>query len=617
MKPAARNDAIFDLSPRLRLFPVVHGSVDYALALRDEMLRRDFDCVAVPLPPSFRDEVLAAIDELPRISVVTQSASDDAERQTYVPIDPCQAVIRLLRSARQRHRPCAFIDLEQRDYEASEGSYPDPYALRCLSPEQFAAALLPVVPRPPGGSSADRRQRHLAFELHKLELEHEAILAVCSILDWPWVVDAYRRRAPYPEPENYFAPIRTHPVARETLPFLLAELPFVTALYERRRREVFEEANLGIDGIKELLLESRDRHGEKKPRALRRLGMAAQAVYLQYVRNLTLLDRRLRPDLVTLVEGAKQVFGDDFALTLLETAREYEVEAPASGGPEARMGIGQIELPFEGVFEAVSRLPGEAFEWRSLALRREPEPPEKRRWEQVWDARKQCSWPPEDERIESFHTHVRQQARLLLSQDLARVEEFSSSLKDGLDMRETLRNWHTGKLYVREIPPARGDIEVVVFLFDPEAEPSRYPWRATWYAEHQEESTLVFYASDFHQDMVGPGVARARYGGAFFLFPPRPIPDIWSDPGLRRHDTLEERLLAGAFLHSSERHVAVVSPTPLKASWRRLARHYGRQPLHIPLSRFSAGLIDRLRTFHVLNGQEVRSYAAEFIRGLD
>jgi hypothetical protein len=116
------------------------------------------------------------------------------------------------------------------------------------------------------------------------------------------------------------------------------------------------------------------------------------------------------------------------------------------------------------------------------------------------------------------------------------------------------------------------------------------------------------------KNLVGPGIAQAEYGGALFLFPPRAIPDIWVDRRLDFTDTLEERLLAGAFLHSQERHVAIVSPTPPSAVWRRLARRYGRKIVHMPLKRFSGQLVERLRQFHVLNGKVVRSYAADFIR---
>ena len=157
-----------------------------------------------------------------------------------------------------------------------------------------------------------------------------------------------------------------------------------------------------------------------------------------------------------------------------------------------------------------------------------------------------CSWPPEDDRIESFHRHVRDQAKAILGADLARSEKFTTSVLDGIDIRETLRNWHTGDLYVKVVPPSRGSIEVVVFLFDVPADPKLYTNRTTWYAEHAEESTLAFYATDPMKNLVGPGIAQAEYGGALFLFPPRPIPDIWTDPRLDFADTLEERLLAGA-----------------------------------------------------------------------
>ncbi|MBL6704768.1 MAG: hypothetical protein ISQ06_01555, partial [Planctomycetaceae bacterium] len=67
--------------------------------------------------------------------------------------------------------------------------------------------------------------------------------------------------------------------------------------------------------------------------------------------------------------------------------------------------------------------------------------------------------------------------------------------------------------------------------------------------------------------------------------------------------------------HSRERHIAVLSEHPPGAGWRRLAKRYGKKLVHVPLGRFSQETIQRLRMVHVLNGQEVRSFAAHFIRG--
>jgi hypothetical protein len=264
----------------------------------------------------------------------------------------------------------------------------------------------------------------------------------------------------------------------------------------------------------------------------------------------------------------------------------------------------------------VSRLPGQAVEWQTLELKPNPTDGDRARWarQHRWNPFSMCTWPPEDDWRENFDRHVREQAKALLGADLARSEKFTTSVMDGLDIRETLRHWHTGDLYVKVIPPARGSIEVVVFLFDVPADPRKYPHRSTWYAEHDQQSTLSFFATDHQAKVVGPGIGQSEYGGALLLFPPRHFPDVWTDPRLDFLDTLEERLLGGGLLHSQERHVALVSPQPPLAAWRRLARRFGKKLVHLPLKRFSPSTVERLRHFHVLNGKSIRSYAADFIR---
>jgi hypothetical protein len=612
-------DDFLRIGPHVRALPIIHGSGDCALRVRTELLERSYDCLAVPLPPSFQEEVESAIGWLPAISAVLARDADEGGPAgpgfSYVPIDPCQGVIAALRFALGEHLPRAFIDLETPHFEPHVGVFPDPYALKRVSPEGFAAAVLPAIPRPEPGQHADRIA-WMAHRLRQLEGRHRSVLFVCSLLDWPWVREAYHKQRPVEMPDEFFAPISTFGVEARTLVFLLGELPFITGLYERAVRELEPDENLSIDGVKEMVLQARDRLQQTMPRVADRITPQLLSLYFRYVRNLALIERRLTPDLYTLVVAAQQTAGDDFALAVAETAREYRYAEAATSEeePPLRMGNGEADVPGWGVAPMVNRLPGQAFGWRSCQLRPKPPERDRRRWQQRWHPFGQCSWPPEDQRIESFQLHVREQAKAILGADLARTEKFTTSVMDGIDIRETLRNWHKGELYVKVLPPARGSIEVVVFLFDVPADPRTYPYRTTWFAEHAEESTLSFYATDPLQNMVGPGIAQAEYGGAMFLFPPRPIDDVWTDPRLNAADTLEERLLAAALLHSQERHVALVSPKPPPASWRRLARRYGRRIIHLPLKRFSGQLIERLRRFHVLNGKQVRSYAADFIR---
>ena len=60
----------------------------------------------------------------------------------------------------------------------------------------------------------------------------------------------------------------------------------------------------------------------------------------------------------------------------------------------------------------------------------------------------------------------------------------------------------------------------------------------------------------------------------------------------------------------------MVSPKPPTLTWRRIAKRFKKRLIYIPLKRFSGGTVERLRQFHVLNGREIRSYAAEFIRDM-
>ncbi|WP_447971525.1 hypothetical protein [Nitrospira sp. M1] len=619
-------EAVFHLSPRIRLLPIRHGSGDVAQEVREYLLSKQVDCLAIPLPPSVEESVETAITHLPHIQLVLLPEIQDHVTYSSIPIDPCQAVIMGIRVALNEGIPRAYIDREVSIYEPSAYLTADPYALKHVSLASYGAAMLPSLPVPVVGSQPWQRIAWMAFRLHELELYYESVLCLCSLDDWPWIRTAYQNRAAYETPDTLHGRPESCSVQAESLYFVLGELPFVTELYETRRQEARSDMHLSIDGIKELLLETRSHwlstwHANSTQESNWVTPQLLQ-MYLQYVRNLSLLHRRLTPDLYTLVLAAKQLAGDEFALTLLDTAKQYRFQegvAPSWSQSLVSAGLGEVQFPDGTVAKVKNRLAGELLEWKSLSLRPAPPKQKKRNWAFQWNPFGQCSWPPEDDKIESFSAHVRQQAKSLLGAELAKAEKFTTSLRDGIDVRETLRHSMTStsrnlEIYVKDIPPSRGTLEVIVFLFEIPADTEKFTWQATWYAEHAEESTLCFFATPFLDNMVGPGIGQSQYGGTMFLFPPRPIPDIWTDRQLDFTRTLEERLLAGACRHSQEPYVAVVSPVPPKARWRHIARKFGRKLIPIPLSRFSGQTVNRLRRFHVLNGHDIRSYASQFIR---
>jgi hypothetical protein len=636
------------IGPHVTAMPVVYGSGDFAWEVRRIMLAHEFDCLAVPLPPSFQSTVLRGVLELPSPSVAVQrsllgpdpqelrpapsdSANEDLNSEddvssewsrhcldaelpvSYVPIDPCQPVIAAIRTALGDHLPIHFIDMETSDFERYSDMMPDAYALKRLPIERYAAAVLPSL-RAPHSVQWFERIRMMAWNLKNLSIDFRKILFVTSILEWPWIRQAFHQKDLIrPEDQNTHE-VSLYSVRKNSLYFMLGELPFITDLYETARRELGDEANLNIDGVKELLITARESYQREFKNRARKITPKLLSQILKYARNLTLIAHRLTPQLVDIVTSAQQMAGDGYALQVLETAKQYRYAKKQPRSTTVGMSLDRMQLPDHQLAIAVSRFPGPPIIWKDMQLIPRADKKQIKDWKQKWNPYSQCSWPPEDNVIENFRQTVFDRAREMMGADLVQTEKFTTSIRDGIDIRETVRHWHDDEIHVKILPPTRGSVNVAVLLFDSPADPREYPWRTTWFAEHKDESTLAFYATDFAQQPVGPGICLATYGGAMFIYPPTPIPDIWSDSRLDFATTMEERLLGAACLHSENKHIALVSSAPPGPVWRQLARKFKKAWVHLPLNRFSDSTVQQLRMVHVLNGKEVRSYAANYIR---
>lgn len=637
--------SVFSLDSWLTLIPVVHGSGAYASALRKELLTRTFDALAVPLPASFATDVIRGVQRLPALSAVVRLSaqedrfdeSDETQeptdlRGTYVPIDPCQAVIAAIRFALGERKPIVWIDSQSDHIENHSPVFADCYAIRHTTLERFCAAMLPAIPPPDaglGGGNLIERINTMAEKILAMRNSYRSIVALCPLEAWPWLREAIQKkmadvapdgleRSSDTESEEEFYETDLYAIDPRSYLFALGELPFITGLIELARQDFQDDDQMVAQGLKELFVTARSSYRQELAGRARQITPLLISQCLKYVRNQTLLDRRMTPSFYTLAKSAQQMMGDTYTMHLVNSAIEYPLDDPIANGSDGletmRLGIGVGDLPGWGRAKLISRLPGPPMQWHSLELKRRVEKKDQRRWESRWNPYMQCSWPEEDTQIESFRNRVAERARQILGADLARIEKFTTSIMDGLDLRETLRHWYDGSLYVKVNPPSIGQVNVTVMIFDPEPDPREYSWRATWFSEHPEESTLAFFATPFNKQMIGPGIAMATYGGSMFIYPPRPILDIWKDSRLDFTDTLEQRLVAAACMYSESRHVALLSPTPPGYALKKIAKRYSRKLVHVPLSHFSDSAVQQLRIFHVLNGKHVRSYAADFIR---
>lgn len=598
--------------------PCIHQRSPFAAEVRRLFLSRRYEAVAVEIPPFLKELVVEGAERLPLVSMVVYDYTTPAgeEAFAYIPIDPCDAIIEAVRLAVPERVPLHAVDLDSPLFENRTAVLPDEYAVRKCSLDRYYHTVKPFLPRTPEGSLDEQRERAMAVRLKRFEQEGRSTLFVCGMGH----LEGIRRHFEAQEPKEAEAPEALYTrsglyaVRHDTLYFLLGELPYLTHLYERARASLDLKAYEETDGVKELLVAARDEYHREDPDGAKTISPKRLQTMLLFIRNLCLVKRRMTPYLFEILMGAKGVGGSRYAAHVVELAKYYPFLDTEGDLPVMDMGIGKGRARDLGPVPLGNRLPGPPVEWKNVRLKPPPPPRLKKEWVYLWNPLRACSWPPEDEKIESFHQHVRGMTRKLLSEDLARVEKFTTSVRDGIDLRETLRNWHKKEIYVKELPPARGEVEVVVFIFDESEDWERYPWRTTWYAEHEQESTLALYATSYLKEMVGPGIGQAEYGGCFLLYPPRAIPDIWKDPRFDRCRTPAERLTVAALFHSRERFVTYVGAKRPGLRLREAARRLARHLVFIPLSRFSGDTLRRLRKVHVLNGQEVRSWASLFIR---
>jgi len=610
------SENVLKLGKYIDAAPSIHQRSVFAAEVRRLFLKKRYSAVAVEFPPFLHKTVMQGISRLPVISMAVYSytLADGESAYAYVPIDPCDSIIEALRLAVPERIPIYPIDLDTPLFENRTTMLPDEYAVRRTSLENYYSIIKPFLPKTPRNSLDDLREQMMGYSLRILEQQKRETLFVCGLGHLEGVKRYFNNPVKPQVPESLYTETKLYSVEHNTLSFLLGELPYLTFLYEKARASIDLKVYEETDGVKELLVAARDEFHRDNPLTGELISPNRLQTMITYIRNLCLVNKRMTPYLYEIITAAKGVGGSLFAAKVVELAKYYPYLDIDSDLPVMNMGIGKGRSDDLGVADLNNRLPGPPVEWRPIKLKRPPMPKHKQKWTFLWNPFRNCSWPPEDEKIESFHKHVRERTRKLLSEDQARLEKFTSSVKDGIDLRETIRTWHKNEIYVRVLPPSRGEVEIVVFIFDDRSEYSVYPWRTTWYAEHSEESTLALYGTNYLEDMVGPGVARAKYGGCFLLYPPRNIPDIWKDPTFDACRTPAERLTVAALYHSKEKFVTYVAHNRPSLRLREAARRLGRRLVFIPLSSFSRDTIRRLRVVHILNDSEVRSWASLFIR---
>lgn len=337
-------------------------------------------------------------------------------------------------------------------------------------------------------------------------------------------------------------------------------------------------------------------------------------VLTQFARNYARMRGMLMPDLFQLAIAARSSVDHNYAYELWDLLTFYPWAAVDDSVPPIHIGADGVEI--DGLrfrtWTFHRKLPRLRQQLSQIGGRRNEERPGE--WAQEFSSGRICSYPPEDIVIEDYGRYLQRKGIQVLSEERVRVEPFSTSLLDGIDMRTTLRNWADGqKIYVREAQKAQGGAGSVVIVFDEDREDRRYPWKMTWHGEHSQESDMAFFATPPTHKIVGPGIARCEYGGLMLTYPPRRLADVWSDPFYSPAQTKAEVLLFAALDYCVERHVVYVASSPPRTFFRTLAGRMGKKIVYLPIGQLSPVSVNKIRVFHVLSGHRLREIAKDYI----
>jgi hypothetical protein len=651
-----------EVVPGVRVLPVVHDRLDLAAIVRITLERLKPQAVAVELPPTFESFALQAVNRLPRLSLlISREKNEEALVWVVAPGDP---FVEALRWATERELPTFFIDPDLRYRERHVDAVPDPYALFGLGPAAYLNAVLESAERR-GPTRADReRESGMAFYVQtaRRAVDNGTLLVLVGASHFRGLAEKLRGPTAEPLARRRRQSIELRHIHPESLTGLLPDPPLAHAVFEALRHGepkappleavLSRKISLTRHGLR-LITREKTQHRAERRRSLvdyaaaravldlggrgvlDRLALGTvvwqigagsyteqtretiqawqRRLFFDFARRYARAQGLLVPGLYEWVVAGRGVADDNLAWEIFDAARTYpwqteQAEIPLVRVEGSELDLGTRKVRFRRRFFRVKQ------RWVPVPVRRRQEAEDPEKWIRAFEGRGICSYPPEDLVVEDYGRFLQQKAVGLLSAERRRVEPFSTSLLDGIDIRETLLKLHEGRIYVQELGRAPGKAGSVVVIFDPDRGPeSKYPYRMTWHGEHGQESDMAFYATEPTEQIVGPGIMRATYGGFMMTLPPGRLYDVWGDPDYRLAREKAEVLLMAAVDYSLEKIVVHVGKAAPPDRLRQYAGGQGKRIVHIPMGSLSVAALKKIRTLHILAGHDKRAIARDYI----
>ena len=595
----------------VRLVPILHSRMEFATEVRRQFEAFRPDHVAIEYPSTLKEKILQGIKRLPYLSVVHYEESDGTF--IYLLLEPTDGQIEAVRLALENNIPIHFIDRDTEGYPLDLSLMPDPYALTKIGHFIFCQAYLRKHRDEPRSLEDRLREKAMAYHLQQLNRKGKRILFVGGLYHLPGLMEMLAQPQTEVIGRRHRKGVGLAHLHKDSSREIMSEMPFLAAKYEKSRSHRDEEPPDRLETNSQLIKTSQQNYWKNSKEELSR---SQVRVLYRFARNYALVSGGLVPSFYQLIVAARGAADDNFAYEVWDKGSDYPWQTENPGLPVLR-------LSGEDLFLDQKRI---RFHRRLKTFRRRLVPvPIKRKkreripgeWKRDFQGLFICSYPPEDVVVEGYGQYLQKKALEIKSEENNRIVPFTTSMEDGLDIRQTIREWPTGPIYVKESRPLKGKVGSVVVIFDPDLQDKNgkenFPWRVTWLGEHEQESDMAFYSTPAGEVMDGPGISRCQYGGFMLTYPPLRVYDIWKDPFFDVARNKPERLLMSAIDYSVEKHVVYVAAAPPSGWCQSMASRLGKKIIYLPIGIFSPITVKKIRQFHVLDGHHVRKYAKHYI----
>ncbi|HEY3939254.1 MAG TPA: hypothetical protein VGL97_17615 [Bryobacteraceae bacterium] len=591
--------------------PVVPGRIEFAWRVRRYLLEHRPRVIAVELPSSLEKQYVQALERLPRLSVILipEDQQDEDERATYIPVEPADPFVEAMRTGHEWDAEILFLEPATHERPHLRDTYPEPYATEIIGLRSYLEAyrVYPQQRTPEIGAHASA----MAWKLQGADpLAEVCVVVSLNLLD-PLLDAMEAPQEPPPAPRvRLFSRAELFNLHPDCLAEVTNETPFYQELYETARLSDLSIFRLDRPRWQLLLLREAEKEytintGDEM-RSWQRVTLA------KFARNLATLDSHLAPGIYDLTLAARSIVDDNYAYEVWQTANRFSLQQSEDPPLETLNLSGEEVWLRTRKLRIRRRLPRMKQRLKPAGLKARKGEKVKGEWARETNGLSICSYPPEDLVIENYGRFLKRHAKTKLSEERSHVEPFLSSMLDGLDLRETLRHWREGKLYVRELGKFSGEVGALIVIFDEDRD-DRYRYLTTWLGEHQNESDMAFYSTHPFDHLVGPGIGRAEYGGLLMTLPPRRLYDVWNDSDYDTAETKAERLLMAGLDYSVEKNVVYVAAKPPRNVFRRFAARVNRKIVYVPLGQLSPTKLKKIRVVHVLDSYERREQAKDHI----